>query len=865
MKTFYIFIKIKIATERTPEEEAGRARRSAIRDAMINFVNSISISDISSVKAQSAMVTGLSGETTEMSRDGSDAVTNQAIRLTNSLSSFSAKGSVEDLKHAAKGIMSAMGNIQGGVNDALAGRAQVLQSDIEKANALPKEFDADIENYWTNPNNFKGPNGEILEGQALKDEVNFQKQKRAAADAAQKNARIMESVQKTVSSHMSVGDDFAVNTPSLSVSVVKASAKNVSANVSLGNGQVNAPTYCEMIGEVVNKTVVPPGTPITDLVHDPNEKNNCENIILTVMSQSTPLAPSGNNGPQAAVGSSGAISYGLNDEFGKPIKIADSGKPIDLVITRSTIPEDFVFQYINASTLYKFPNTTTYTDEFGNNVTNGSLVSRNKLHFMQNGLSIFTNDASLHMQIKPDDPEQGYIMVFKANGTPNYNTTHRNFDYLKILCPNSTDYVDDGNDTFYLFFLNIAQIGGYKGPAGFGIRELSENETLEYCGPDSLEVGGLFLNSSSPEQPPQVLSNFTLDFKTDFQIRIYSSGCYYFDLPTGFWKSDGLEIMRDTTATSAHCVATHLTDFAGGFAVVVPKINFESAFAKASFLDNPVIYSTMMGIAILYIILSIISIRKDKLDKSRFNIVPLPDNKPEDNYFYELIIMTGARAESGTNSKVRIIITGENDESEIRLLNGDLPYAFKRGSVDSFVLSTSRPLGPLSYVRIWHDNSGNGSKASWFLKNILIHDLQTREKYYFLCQKWLAVEREDGQIDRVFPVAGDVQKKEIKALAEKQAKIKISDGHLWFSIIAKPAHSPFTRFERVTACFTLLFISMLMSIIYYGVTTDVEYNGIKIGPVKITAEQVLIGILSNLITFPPIFIIVQLFRRSRPR
>jgi len=134
-----------------------------------------------------------------------------------------------------------------------------------------------------------------------------------------------------------------------------------------------------------------------------------------------------------------------------------------------------------------------------------------------------------------------------------------------------------------------------------------------------------------------------------------------------------------------------------------------------------------------------------------------------------------------------------------------------------------------------------------------------------LCQKWLAVEREDGQIDRVFPVAGDVQKKEIKALAEKQAKIKISDGHLWFSIIAKPAHSPFTRFERVTACFTLLFISMLMSIIYYGVTTDVEYNGIKIGPVKITAEQVLIGILSNLITFPPIFIIVQLFRRSRPR
>ena len=839
--------------------------RAAIRDAMINFVNSISISDISSVKAQASMLTGLSGETTEMSRDGSDAVTNQAIRLTNSLSSFSSKGSVEDLKHAAAGIMGTMGNIQGGVNDALAGRAQVLEADIEKANALPKEFDADIENYWTNPNNFKGPNGEILEGQALKDEVNFQKQKRAAADAAQKNARIMESVQKSVSSHMSVGDDFAINTPMLSVNVIKASAKNISANISLGNGKVNAPTYCQMIGEVVNKTVIPPGTPITDLVYDPEEKNNCENKILTVQSQSTPSAPSGNNGPESAVGTSGAISFGLNDEFGKPIPIANSGQPIDLVITRAEAPADFVFQYVNASSLYKYPNTTTYTDEFGNNVTNGSLVSRNKLNFMQNGLNIFTNDASVHIQIKPEDPEQGYIMVFKLDGTPNYNATHRNFDYLKILCPNTTDYVDDGNETFYLFFLNIAQIGGYKGPAGFGIRELSENETLEYCGPDSSEEGGLFLNSSSPEQPPLVPSNFTLDFNSDFQIRIFSSGCYYFDLPTGFWKSDGLEIMRDTTATAAHCVATHLTDFAGGFAVVVPSINFEAAFANASFLDNPVIYSTMMGVTILYIIMAILARRKDKLDKSRFNIVPLADNKPEDNYFYELVIMTGARAESGTDSKVRIIITGEDDESEIRLLNGDLPYAFERGSVDSFVLSTSRPLGALSYVRVWHDNSGSGSKASWYLKNILIHDLQTREKFYFFCQKWLAVEREDGQIDRVLPVAGDVQKKEIKALAEKQAKNKISDGHLWFSVIAKPAHSPFTRFERVTACFTLMFISMLMNILYYGVAAEIKSEGLQIGPIKITAEQVMIGVLSNLITFPPTFIIVQLFRRSRAR
>jgi hypothetical protein len=56
------------------------------------------------------------------------------------------------------------------------------------------------------------------------------------------------------------------------------------------------------------------------------------------------------------------------------------------------------------------------------------------------------------------------------------------------------------------------------------------------------------LNQSSPEEPPYLDANHTLAFNSDFEIRIFLSGCYYFDLPTGLWKSDGMEIMRDTTA-----------------------------------------------------------------------------------------------------------------------------------------------------------------------------------------------------------------------------------------------------------------------------------------------------------------------------
>jgi len=62
----------------------------------------------------------------------------------------------------------------------------------------------------------------------------------------------------------------------------------------------------------------------------------------------------------------------------------------------------------------------------------------------------------------------------------------------------------------------------------------------------------------------------------------------------------------------------------------------------------------------------------------------------------------------------------------------------------------SRSLGQLNYIRIWHDNSGLGSDASWYLKYILIRDLQTMKTNYFICEKWLAVEKDSGEVMNKF-------------------------------------------------------------------------------------------------------------------
>ena len=40
--------------------------------------------------------------------------------------------------------------------------------------------------------------------------------------------------------------------------------------------------------------------------------------------------------------------------------------------------------------------------------------------------------------------------------------------------------------------------------------------------------------------------------------------------------------------------------------------------------------------------------------------------------------------------KVRIILSGEDNESKIRCLNPDNKYAFKRNGIDSFVMSVNK-------------------------------------------------------------------------------------------------------------------------------------------------------------------------------
>lgn len=63
---------------------------------------------------------------------------------------------------------------------------------------------------------------------------------------------------------------------------------------------------------------------------------------------------------------------------------------------------------------------------------------------------------------------------------------------------------------------------------------------------------------------------------------------------------------------------------------------------------------------------------------------------------------------------------------------------FMRSSVDTFIMSVKKPLGSLFMCRVFHDNSAKSRQSSsWYLKHLIVTDLQTNEKFIFICEKWL--------------------------------------------------------------------------------------------------------------------------------
>ena len=140
-------------------------------------------------------------------------------------------------------------------------------------------------------------------------------------------------------------------------------------------------------------------------------------------------------------------------------------------------------------------------------------------------------------------------------------------------------------------------------------------------------------------------------------------------------------------------------------------------------------------------------------------------------------------------------------------------------------------------------------------------------RFYFLCDNWFAVEKSDGLVDRVIPLASSQELKSFAHLFTQSVKKKFSDGHLWFSVFSRPVRSNFTRLQRISCCISLLFCTMISNAMFYRQDTQATANKagalMKIGPIEFTLTQLWVSFIGTLIVLPVNLIIVTLFRKAK--
>jgi hypothetical protein len=127
------------------------------------------------------------------------------------------------------------------------------------------------------------------------------------------------------------------------------------------------------------------------------------------------MAVSGHNGNnETLIGMSSSLGLSFYDfETNNVIPIAQSLSPIHIIVTRDKSASEHSFQYVNATNL---------------ELPSGSF-------YLQNKMNIATQNASIHIELKPLNESTSYLIVLKLGQLPIINTTNADFTSFKILCP----------------------------------------------------------------------------------------------------------------------------------------------------------------------------------------------------------------------------------------------------------------------------------------------------------------------------------------------------------------------------------------------------------------------------------------------
>ena len=237
--------------------------------------------------------------------------------------------------------------------------------------------------------------------------------------------------------------------------------------------------------------------------------------------------------------------------------------------------------------------------------------------------------------------------------------------------------------------------------------------------------------------------------------------------------------------------------------------------------------------------------------------------EPSCAHNYEVSIQTGMWYENGTTARVGIILYGEEEISDTILFMDPWKESklFTRGSVNTFTFGLPSHLGQVYKIQIWHDNSGKS--PSWFLYEVVVKDVSTNEKWHFVANRWLAVERLDGAIDVEVKAASKKELTRFKNLFQWRAVTSLVDKHLFLSLFTRPPQNPFTRCQRLTCMLSIILVSLVTNAMFYRFAKADDTSSFRLGPLEISLRQIIVGIQSGLISLPVNIVTVMIFRNIK--
>nr|XP_025042812.1 polycystic kidney disease and receptor for egg jelly-related protein [Pelodiscus sinensis] len=359
-------------------------------------------------------------------------------------------------------------------------------------------------------------------------------------------------------------------------------------------------------------------------------------------------------------------------------------------------------------------------------------------------------------------------------------------------------------------------------------------------------------------------------------ISLFNAACLDLDGVQSQWKEGTCILGPHTSWQRIHCICktkqqTKRTASRPGLGS--SKFNIKFLASKVFVVPNPVDLEksllakihkntvtllTVLFIFLVYFLLALWALRKDRIDKaSRDKVIVLPDNDPFDKVCFLVTLYTGSRLGAGTTADVFLQIIGQNGTSDVHCLRHPNYHSFFRGGTDTFLLTTKNDLGDIYSLRVWHNNGG--SSPSWFLSRVKVENMYTKEFWLFICRKWLALDKDDCLLERTFVVTHPTVPLAKMDYFLINVANNLVDSHIWLSIFAQVVTGSFNRLQRLSCCLAVLLCTLLINIMFFNIDKNKDVISIHLRYFR----SIIIGIESALVTIPVQMIITALFKYSQ--